>query len=110
MPHLLERTPLPAWLLNLIYLVVLAALAPLILFRIVVCGKYRSGWRQKLLGLVAQRDSNRPCVWFHAVSVGEVLQLEPLLEALARDDASLEFVISTTTPTGFDVARKCYPG
>src|SRR5262249_1021974 len=69
-----------------------------------------NGWRQRLLGRVPRRAGNRRCLWFHAVSVGEVLQLEPLLEALSREERELEFVISTTTPTGFDVAQKRYPG
>jgi len=101
---------LVAWLLNLAYLALLAAVSPVILFRIVVRGKYQNGWRQRLLGRVPRRAGNRRCLWFHAVSVGEVLQLEPLLEALSREERELEFVISTTTPTGFDVAQKRYPG
>jgi len=102
--------PLFAWLLNLAYLALLLAVSPVILFRMVVRGKYRTGWRQKLLGQVPSRAGRSPCLWFHAVSVGEVLQLQPLLEALSRQDGRLEFVISTTTPTGFDVAQKQYRG
>lgn len=99
-----------AWLLNLAYLAFLAAVSPVLLFRVVVRGKYRSGWGQKLLGRVPRREGSRPCLWLHAVSVGEVLQLAPLLAALVERDPGLEFVISTTTPTGFDVAQKRYPG
>jgi 3-deoxy-D-manno-octulosonic-acid transferase len=105
-----ERIPLIAGLLNLAYVALLAAVAPVILFRMVVRGKYRTGWGQKLLGRVPPREGSRPCLWLHAVSVGEVLQLEPLLDSLSRSDPSLEFVISTTTPTGYDVARKRYSG
>jgi 3-deoxy-D-manno-octulosonic-acid transferase len=99
-----------AWLLNFAYVALLAAVAPVILFRMIVLGKYRTGWRQKILGQLPQRDGTGPCLWLHAVSVGEVLQLEPLLAALAQSDSRLEFVISTTTVTGHDVARKRYPG
>ncbi len=99
-----------AWILNFAYLALLLAVSPLILFRMVVRGKYRTGWSQKLLGRVPPRKGERSCLWFHAVSVGEVLQLEPLLEVLSQRDGNLEFVISTTTPTGFDVAQKKYPG
>jgi 3-deoxy-D-manno-octulosonic-acid transferase len=98
-----------AWLLNLAYLALLVTVSPLILFRMAVRGKYRSGWGQKLLGRVPRREGEGNCLWFHAVSVGEVLQLQPLLDALSQRDGSLEFVISTTTPTGFDVAQKKYP-
>lgn len=99
-----------AWFLNLIYVAVLCVASPLIAFRMLARGKYRAGWGQKLLGRVPRRAAAGNCVWFHAVSVGEVLQLEPLLEALAERDPSLEIAISTTTATGFDVASQRYPG
>lgn len=96
-------------LLDLVYVAVLLAFSPLLAFRSVAQGKYRSGWRQKLWGLVPKRSSGRPCIWLHAVSVGEVLQLQPLLEALEARWRGHEFVISTTTATGQEVARKRYP-
>ncbi|MCA9016608.1 MAG: 3-deoxy-D-manno-octulosonic acid transferase, partial [Planctomycetaceae bacterium] len=45
----------------------------------------------------------------HAVSVGEVLQLPPLLEELASQNPGVEFVITTTTHTGYAVAREKFP-
>ncbi len=96
-----------AWLLNLIYLALLTVILP---FRFIVRRKGISGWRQKFLGLVSRRVGNRPCLWLHAVSVGEVLQLQPVLDSLADARPDLELVISTTTQTGFDVARQRYPG
>jgi 3-deoxy-D-manno-octulosonic-acid transferase len=41
--------------------------------------------------------------------VGEVLQLEPVLTELRRKLPSVEFVISTTTPTGLSVAKSKFP-
>ncbi len=97
------------WLLNVAYFVLLAALSPMLLWRIVVRGKYRTGWREKLLGQVQRRAGDRPCLWFHAVSVGEVLQLEPVLKELRDRRPAVEFVISTTTPTGRSVAEAKFP-
>lgn len=105
------------WILNFVYVGLLTVLSPLLLYRSLVLGKYKSGWRAKVLGDVLSGsasqshtlpDSPRP-LWFHAVSVGEVLQLQPVLEAmsLARPDSPM--VISTTTATGYDVALKKYP-
>lgn len=48
----------------------------------------------------------RPRIWIHAVSVGEVNLIRPLVEALRPD---FELWISTTTETGQDLARKLYP-
>ncbi len=97
------------WLLNVAYFALLAALSPMLLWRIVVRGKYRTGWREKLLGQVQRRAGDRPCLWFHAVSVGEVLQLEPVLKELRDRRPAVEFVISTTTPTGRSVAEAKFP-
>jgi 3-deoxy-D-manno-octulosonic-acid transferase len=47
-------------------------------------------------------------VWIHAVSVGEVRSLRSLLAALEKPDRRL--VLSVTTPAGFDLARREYPG
>ncbi len=97
------------WLLNVAYVALLAALSPVLLWRVVVRGKYRTGWREKLLGQVPRRAGDRPCLWFHAVSVGEVLQLEPVMKELRVRLPAVEFVISTTTPTGRSVAEAKFP-
>jgi 3-deoxy-D-manno-octulosonic-acid transferase len=95
-----------AWLLNLIYVALLAVYLPI---RFIIQRKGVAGWRQKFLGQVPRRTGSGPCLWLHAVSVGEVLQIKPVLESLASQRPDLELVISTTTPTGFDVARQRYP-
>ena len=46
-------------------------------------------------------------VWIQAVSVGELLALGSLLRRLAEDDG-FEIVLSTTTSTGYRVARDRY--
>ncbi len=97
------------WLFDLAYLALLVAVSPVLLWRMVVAGKYRTGWGEKLLGRVPIRDSAAPCLWFHAISVGEVLQLEPVLAELRSRLPGVEFVISTTTPTGRSVAVKKFP-
>ena len=100
--------PLVPWLLNLIYALLLIAVSPWLAFRAATQGKYRAGWREKLGGLVPERKSDAPCIWLHAVSVGEALQLQPVLEMLAARCPGYEFVISTTTTTAFELATKKY--
>ena len=95
-----------SYLLNLAYCLLLAVVSPVIFYRVLILKKYRSGWDQKFLGSLPERDGSRSCFWFHAVSVGEVLQLPPLLEELAAQDPDVEFVITTTTHTGYAVARE----
>ncbi|QDU09575.1 3-deoxy-D-manno-octulosonic acid transferase [Gimesia aquarii] len=98
-----------SYLLNLVYCLLLAVVFPIILYRILVQKKYRSGWSQKFLGNLQRRDEDRPCFWFHAVSVGEVLQLPPLLDQIQEQIPNVEFVITTTTHTGFAVAQEKFP-
>lgn len=98
-----------AYLRNSIYLVLLFLLAPVLLFRVAVHKKYREGWAAKFLGRAPGRASDRPCVWFHAVSVGEVKLLRPLIREFTRKRPDWEVVVSTTTATGLAVARRDYP-
>lgn len=97
-----------AWLLNLLYLLVWLAASPWLLWRRWRWGKNRRGWGQKLLGLGSVPAPNKPRIWLHAVSVGEVNLLAPILAELSRR-GDFEFAISTTTETGFDLARQKYP-
>lgn len=98
------------YLLNLLFLLLLVACSPWLLYAAVRKGKYRDGWGEKFLGRVPRRSGDRPCVWLHAVSVGEVNLLQPLLAEVARRKPTWECVISTTTRTGFALARKKYAG
>jgi 3-deoxy-D-manno-octulosonic-acid transferase len=54
------------------------------------------------------RVGNRTCIWLHAVSVGEVNVLGPLLTRLEAQHPEWTCVISTTTKTGFELARQKY--
>jgi 3-deoxy-D-manno-octulosonic-acid transferase len=94
------------WLFNIVYGVLLLIASPVLLYRRLRYGKYRDGWSEKLWGRLPVRTSERPCVWLHAVSVGEVLQLRSVMKLLVAQRPNWEFVITTTTRTGLDVARR----
>jgi len=100
-----------AWLLNVVYLLLLLIVSPWLCYQSIIMGKYRRGWPAKLLGAVPTRpsDDRRPCFWLHAVSVGEVNLLEPVLRELRLLDANVQVAISTTTDTGYALARTKYP-
>jgi len=97
-----------AYLLNLVYLLLLLVGSPWFVYAAVRKGKYREGWAAKLLGRVPIRPGNERCIWLHAVSVGEVNLLGPLLARLEQQYPDWVVVISTTTKTGFDLAKKKY--
>ncbi len=96
-------------LLNLIYATLLAACSPLLLYRSSGPGDTAKAGARSSSGTAPLRIGDRPCVWFHAVSVGEVLLLKPILEELQRRRPGWDAVISTTTRTGLAVARRTYP-
>lgn len=96
------------WTLNLLYLVVLAVASPLLVWSAATKGKYREGFAAKLLGSAPLRQGNRPCIWLHAVSVGEVNLLATTLAEIARRRDDLDVVISTTTRTGYELAQRKY--
>lgn len=65
------------------------------------------GWSMRL-GRFPRRVSEavgaRQCLWLHAVSVGEVLSAQPLVQALGQANPHTPIVLSTITPGGFEVA------
>lgn len=98
------------WVLNTGYAMLLTLLSPLILWRCLRHGRYRRGWPEKLLGRVPKPAGDRPVVWFHAVSVGEVLQLQKLVEDFRRQSGDdFEIVVTTSTDTGFELAASRFP-
>lgn len=97
-------------LTNLAYLLLLIAVSPVLLYRMITQGKYRTGWREKLLGRVPELPATTgDRYWFHAVSVGEVLLLPAVISELRRRDPQAEVVVSMTTSTGRAVADKQLP-
>ncbi len=99
-----------AWLLDAAYLMFLIAVSPWLIYRRIAQKKPVAGLGVKLTGNIHRQHRNQPCVWFHAVSVGEVLQLQAVVARMAAQYPGYEIVITTTTGTGFDVARSKYPG
>lgn len=95
--------------LNLMYFAALVIFSPWLLYRWIRAGKYREGWSEKFRGAAPLRIGDDPCLWFHAVSVGEVLLLRPLVQEMGRRRPNWQVVVSTTTTTGLAVARRTYP-
>lgn len=97
-----------SWLLNVSYLAILVVASPLIVWQSYRTGKYREGFWPKFFGLVPRREGDTTCVWIHAVSVGEVNLLATLLRGLRAAHPDWEYVISTTSRAGYELAVKKY--
>ena len=82
-------------------------LSPWLIYKTLTTGKYRRGLLAKLCGrvnLAPSRHGKR--AWFHGVSVGEVHLLRQVVAAFRQRHPEWECVVSTTTDTGFEEARK----
>ncbi len=101
--------PAMPFALNVVYFIALLAFSPILAYRWFRAGKYRDGWGEKFRGQAPLRIGDQPCLWFHAVSVGEVLLLRPLVQEMSRRRPNWDVVISTTTTTGLAVARRTFP-
>jgi 3-deoxy-D-manno-octulosonic-acid transferase len=109
-PHIGSGMSPMRWFLNLIYAALLTALSPVILWRMLRHGRYRRGLAAKLLGNIPVNHDGRPVAWFHAVSVGEVVQLQKVVDDFQRQSANHNLVVvSTSTDTGFDLAQQRFP-
>jgi 3-deoxy-D-manno-octulosonic-acid transferase len=100
---------LRGWLLNSIYLLAIVGASPWLIASAVRHGKYRQGWSAKLGGRVPARIGSNPCVWLHAVSLGEVNLLGTLIQQLEKNRPDITCYITTTTRTGYEAACRRYP-
>ncbi len=94
-------------LTDIAYAIFFLLWSPLLLYKMATTGKYRAGLSQRL-GFVPRRTGDRPCLWVHGVSVGEVASARTLVKAFARRFPDWDVVVSTTTDTGQVTARRLY--
>ncbi|MCC6759227.1 MAG: 3-deoxy-D-manno-octulosonic acid transferase [Candidatus Omnitrophica bacterium] len=76
---------------------------------LLIGGKLHRGFIQRF-GFLGQeltyRLSQKPNIWFHAVSVGEVLAIVALVDKIRAEHPGRQVVISTVTKTGHAIAQK----
>ena len=101
--------PMFTWLLNFVYLALVTVASPYLVWAAVTKGKYREGFAEKFLGRVPGRpERTSQHLWLHAVSVGEVNLLAPLIKALQQTYPGITFHITTTTKAGHELAKTKY--
>lgn len=94
---------------NLALLSGLVASAPWWLWRMATTQKYRDGIGQRLGRVppwLVSQATQRPVLWLHAVSVGEVLASSRLISELDLAFPEFQVLLSTTTRTGQELARQ----
>lgn len=94
-------------LIDSLYLLAIAGLSPKIIYRILRHNRYKTGWKQRL-GNITRKSPQKPCIWLHAVSVGEVNASKTLISLLQKDLPQYEIALSATTDTGIARAKTLY--
>jgi 3-deoxy-D-manno-octulosonic-acid transferase len=94
------------YLLDALYALALLLLAPWLLWQAWRARKYRN-----LPGRIRGDCPDAPAgaVWFHGVSLGEVNMLRQLVQAFRACHPGRGVVITSTTETGLEAARKHFP-
>lgn len=75
---------------------------PFIVLRLFWCSIKAPGYRRHIgerLGFIQSIKANKPCLWIHAVSLGESIAATPLIKALLQSN-EFHLLVTNTTPTG----------
>jgi 3-deoxy-D-manno-octulosonic-acid transferase len=81
---------------------------PVLLWRQWLARRPQPSLRERM-GFVPRLPGDRPVVWVHGVSVGEVKAASNFLAQLRRARPDLRLLVSATTPNGHLVARHEHP-
>ena len=94
---------------DLVYILILLLGSPFVLVMLCVSRRWRAGLFQRF-GFCPARAGDRPAVWIHGVSVGEVLAARELVTLIERELPGTEIVLSTTTWAAQEAAQRAYAG
>ncbi|WP_261834509.1 lipid IV(A) 3-deoxy-D-manno-octulosonic acid transferase [Vibrio ishigakensis] len=95
-------------MIKIFYTIVLAILSPLLLYKLLKRkhGKPNVGNRwTEYFGITSPIEGINP-IWFHTVSVGEIIAATPLIRAVKARYPHQNILITTTTATGAEQAQK----
>ena len=85
------------------YTIVIYFLIPFILLRLLLVSfkypSYRKKWYERF-GFINWKESSKPIIWIHAVSIGEVNATRPIVNLLLKKYPHYQIIITTVTPTG----------
>ena len=95
------------WLYRLFFLPVLLIAGPRYLLRMRKRGGYRKGFQNRFgfLDPLPPKTDGVTRIWIQAVSVGEMFAVMPLIRRL-RESGQHEIFLTTTTSTGYALARE----
>src|SRR3972149_49220 len=100
------------FLYNFLLITILIATSPFWVYKVFTKEKHRKGFIEKT-GILPQHIKQAPSsgkrIHIQAVSVGEVNAVTPFIKELKKRHPDIRLILSTVTPTGYDVAHKRLP-
>ncbi len=100
-------------LYNILLLIVAIPGLLYFLLKMLLTGKYRNSFLQKLGARQKHLLADIPAgkrIWIHAVSVGEVTAAAPIVAALKKHRPEIRIIFSTSTETGQGMAHRLITG
>jgi len=94
------------WFYRFLFPFVFLVGLPFYLRRILRRGGYRERFGDRFGAFAAPSRKEGPTIWIQAVSVGEVLAIEPVLRRLRDSLPSANLFLTTTTSTGFGLLKE----
>ncbi len=91
-----------------VYRILVAGLLPLVILVLKIRDRLRGKRRPSFSARFARELPDLPtgCLWLHAVSVGEVEIARRLVRELAAEGSEFPVLVTATTATGLDLARR----
>ena len=96
---------------RIVYTMLLYLGMPLVLLRLVWRARRQRGYLHHVaerFGLYGDMPVAQPCLWVHAVSVGETRAAEPLISALQARYPQHRILLTHMTPTGRDTGEAIF--
>ena len=90
---------------NIFLLIFLIVFSPIIIIALALKPKLRAGFFPKA-GFYKKNLCNKPSIWFHAVSVGEVNAVEGIIKKTREIFPEENIILTTVTRTGQEIAHK----
>ena len=98
---------------KLLYNIGLLLASPVIVGVLLAKPRCRPGFLQRMgwqLPIFAGTQPSRPLVWIHAVSLGEVVAVSPLVRALHEHHPEFRYILTTVTETGREAVEQRLKG
>ncbi len=78
--------------------------SPLLAYKVATTPGWRAGWDERMAVTLPPSPQGDPVLWIHAVSVGEVIGVSPLVRAMRSRHPHASIYLSTVTTTGKETA------